>query len=80
MNPGEVMVIRQPGPGENPVPTPPAGFIQKDIEIAKLQNERILSHIYTLNQKKHRSARQSSLTTQCSGTLIYSGRGLYFLA
>ena len=46
MNPGEVMVIRQPGPGENPVPTPPAGFIQKDIEIAKLQNERILSHIY----------------------------------
>lgn len=46
MNPGEAMVIRLPGPGENQIPTPPAGFIQKDIEIAKLQNERILSHIY----------------------------------
>lgn len=46
MNPGEVMVIRNPAPGEAQTPTPPAGFVQKDIEIAKLQNERILSHFY----------------------------------
>lgn len=46
MNPGEIFVLRTPGPGESQVPTPPAGFIQKDIEIAKLQNERIISHFY----------------------------------
>lgn len=46
MNPGEIMVIRNPGVGESPVPTPPAGYITKDIEIAKLQNERIISHFY----------------------------------
>ena len=37
MNPGEVMVIRQPGRGESGTYT--SGWLhQKDIEIAKLQN------------------------------------------
>jgi hypothetical protein len=31
--------------GENPIPTPPAGYIQKSTEIVKVQDERIKSHI-----------------------------------
>ena len=32
--------------GENSVPTPPIGYLQKDTSIAKLQDERVRDHIY----------------------------------
>lgn len=32
--------------GNNPVPNPPAGFVEKDVEIIKLQDERIEAHKY----------------------------------
>lgn len=32
--------------GETPIPTPPAGYIQKQIDIVKLQDVRIENHIY----------------------------------
>jgi hypothetical protein len=31
--------------GENPIPTPPAGYIQKNTEIVRVQDERIKGHI-----------------------------------
>jgi hypothetical protein len=39
-------VIRAPQMGETPVPNPPMGYIEKDIEIVKVQDERIDTHIY----------------------------------
>ena len=33
--------------GENALPTPPMGYVQKSTEIAKLQDERVKSHIYS---------------------------------
>lgn len=32
--------------GEQPIPTPPVGYIQKSTEIAKLQDERLEKHMY----------------------------------
>jgi hypothetical protein len=32
--------------GNNPVPNPPAGFVEKDVEIIKLQDERVEAHKY----------------------------------
>lgn len=40
------MVLKPAKVGEQPVPIPPAGYIQKDIEIVKIQDERIDKHIY----------------------------------
>jgi hypothetical protein len=41
--------------GENALPTPPIGYVQKSTEIAKLQDERVRRHIYdslaTLNME-----------------------------
>lgn len=39
-------VIRAPGVGEGQVPTPPMGYVQKEVEIVKIQDERIDKHIY----------------------------------
>ena len=41
------MIVRQTNSveGQNPVPMPPAGFIEKDVEIIKLQKESVDSHI-----------------------------------
>lgn len=40
------MAIHPAGVGEQNVPIPPAGFIQKDTAIVKIQDERIDKHIY----------------------------------
>lgn len=32
--------------GENPVPTPPAGYVEKDVEIIRIMTESIKQHIY----------------------------------
>lgn len=32
--------------GEQPLPTPPVGYVQKGTEIAKLQDERVRQHVY----------------------------------
>ena len=45
-NPYENYIIRNPKPGEPQQPTPPIGFIQKQIDIAKLQDQRVQDHIY----------------------------------
>lgn len=45
-NPYENFIVRAPKAGESASPTPPVGYIQKQIEIAKLQNERVQDHIY----------------------------------
>lgn len=39
-------VIRPAKPGEQPIPTPPAGYIQKQVEIVKIQDERVENHKY----------------------------------
>jgi len=46
--PYKKMVLRQgkTNLGEMPIPTPPAGYIQKQIDIVKLQDDRIDKHIY----------------------------------
>ncbi len=33
--------------GNNPIPNPPAGFVEKDVEIIKLQDERVEAHKYS---------------------------------
>lgn len=45
-NPFEHFEVRQPKAGETPIPTPPAGFINKQIDIAILQDKRVQDHIY----------------------------------
>lgn len=45
-NPYESFEIRPAKAGETAVPTPPAGFINKQIDICKLQNERVQDHIF----------------------------------
>lgn len=47
LNSYEAIALPPPEPGSTTgVPTPPAGFIQKDIEMARLQNERVDAHGY----------------------------------
>lgn len=46
LNPFEHLVLPAPKPGDNAVPTPPIGYVQKQTEIARLQEERIRQHIY----------------------------------
>lgn len=46
LNPFEHLSIPMPKVGETAVPTPPMGYVQKDTEIARLQEERIRQHIY----------------------------------
>jgi hypothetical protein len=45
-NPFETLSLKAPEPGANMPPTPPAGFITKQIDIAKLQDQRVQDHIY----------------------------------
>ena len=45
-SPFKDMVIGADGLGENGVPTPPGGYIQKSTEIVSLQDERIRNHIF----------------------------------
>lgn len=40
------MVLKVPKMGEQPLPIPPAGYIQKDVEIVKIQDERVDKHVY----------------------------------
>ena len=40
------MQLRAPMAGESNLPIPPAGYIQKDVEIVKIQDERIDKHIF----------------------------------
>lgn len=42
--PYSTLQIRVPMAGEKPVGTPPAGYIQKDVNIVKIQDERIDKH------------------------------------
>ena len=44
--PFSVLKVKPPMPGENALPTPPAGFIEKNIEIVRIQDERVDKHIY----------------------------------
>jgi hypothetical protein len=46
LNPFEHLVLAPPRPGEPSIPTPPMGYVQKDTEIARLQQERIQQMIY----------------------------------
>lgn len=45
-NPLEHIALKMPTMGEANPPTPPAGFITKPIDIAKLQDQRINDHLY----------------------------------
>lgn len=45
-NPYEHLVIAAPRAGDPAVPTPPIGYVQKQTEIVKIQEERIRQHIY----------------------------------
>lgn len=40
------MVVKPVGLGEKQLPIPPAGYIQKQVEIVKIQDERVDKHIY----------------------------------
>jgi hypothetical protein len=46
LNPFEHLVLPAPRPGDPAIPTPPIGYVQKDTEIVKIQEERIRQHIY----------------------------------
>ena len=46
LNPFEHLVIPMPKAGENTTITPPMGYVQKQTDIARLQEERIRQHIY----------------------------------
>ena len=47
LNSYEAIALPPPEPGSTTgIPTPPAGFIQKDIEMARLQNQRVDAHGY----------------------------------
>jgi len=46
LNPFEHIVMPMPKAGENTAITPPIGYVQKQTEIARLQEERIRQHIY----------------------------------
>jgi hypothetical protein len=45
-SPYQSIVIRKGLPGENPVPNPPAGYIDRNPDIIRLQDERVDKHIY----------------------------------
>lgn len=40
------IVVKPAGTGEQPLPNPPAGYIEKDVEIIKVQEESVERHIY----------------------------------
>ena len=46
LNPFEHLVLPAPRPGDPAIPTPPIGYVTKQTDIAKLQEERIRQHIY----------------------------------
>jgi len=46
LNPFEHLILAAPRAGEPAIPTPPIGYVQKQTDIAKLQEERIRQHIY----------------------------------
>ena len=46
LNPFEHLLLAAPRPGDPAIPTPPIGYVQKQTEIARLQEERIRQHIY----------------------------------
>ena len=46
LNPFEHLLLAAPRPGDPSIPTPPIGYVQKQTEIARLQEERIRQHIY----------------------------------
>jgi len=46
LNPYEHLILSAPRPGDNAVPTPPIGYVTKQTDIARLQEERIRQHIY----------------------------------
>lgn len=46
MNPYEHLTIPLPRAGETPLPTPYMGYVEKNTEIARLQDERIRQHIF----------------------------------
>lgn len=46
LNPYEKIVVKLRGIDKQPIPFPPAAYIQKSVEIAKLQDERIDKHNY----------------------------------
>jgi len=39
------LVVKPQSFGENPVPTPPAGIVQRDTDVIKVQDERIAGHL-----------------------------------
>lgn len=45
-NPYEHIALKMPTMGESAPPTPPAGYLTKPIDIAKLQDQRISDHLY----------------------------------
>ena len=46
LNPFEHLVLPAPRPGDPAIPTPPIGYVTKQTDIAKLQEERIRQHVY----------------------------------
>lgn len=46
LNPFEHLILAAPRAGDPAIPTPPIGYVQKQTEIARLQEERIRQHIY----------------------------------
>lgn len=45
-SPYKDLVVKAPSADEKSVPTPPMGYVQKDVQIVKIQDERIKNHIY----------------------------------
>ena len=46
VSPFKQMILRQMGADKQPTPIPPAGYISKDVEIVKIQDERVDNHIF----------------------------------
>lgn len=45
-SPYSTRIVKPPMPGIPAVPIPPAGYIQKQVEIVKIQDERIANHLF----------------------------------
>lgn len=46
LNPFEHLVLAPPRPGDSSMPTPPIGYVQKNTDIVRIQEERIRQHVY----------------------------------
>ncbi len=46
LNPYKNITIKRPKIDDNTIPTPPAGYVEKNVEIVKIQDQRVKNHLF----------------------------------